>query len=116
MIDTLLTVFATIKQDPMIRQSLHDSLPFLDSSKKMLLVIGHRREDYGSKFEQVCQALIRLARQNGVQIVYSVHPNPDVRESVHRVLGNIDNIQLIVPQDYLSFGFLHNHRFRPFLC
>ncbi len=75
--------------------------------KKMILVTGHRRESFGLGFEQICQALAEIAHTHPeVQIVYPVHLNPNVSEPVNRILGHIDNVMLIEPQDYLPFVWL----------
>lgn len=73
----------------------------------MILVTGHRRESFGRGFEQICQALAEIAHTHPeVQIVYPVHLNPNVSEPVNRILGHIDNVMLIEPQDYLPFVWL----------
>ena len=83
---------------------------FLTTGKKMILVTGHRRESFGRGFEQICHALAEIAAQNpDVQIVYPVHLNPNVSEPVNRILGHIENVILIEPQDYLPFVWLMNH-------
>jgi UDP-N-acetylglucosamine 2-epimerase (non-hydrolysing) len=67
-------------------------------------VTGHRRENFGKRFEEICQALYDIAINNPeVQIVYPVHLNPNVREPVERIISNVNNIHLINPIDYLSF-------------
>lgn len=71
-----------------------------------MLVTGHRRENFGSGFENICHALKRLALCSDLQIVYPVHLNPNVREPVLRILGNCQNIHLIEPLDYLPFVYL----------
>lgn len=76
---------------------------FLDSKRRLLLVTAHRRESFGDGFERICGALRQLARRDDVQIVYPVHPNPNVREPVHRLLGGVPNITLIEPLDYVPF-------------
>lgn len=76
---------------------------FLDASKKMILVTGHRRESFGEGFERMCGALSRLAGRADVELVYPVHPNPNVREPVERLLGGRSNVHLIDPQDYVPF-------------
>lgn len=78
----------------------------LDPDKKMILVTGHRRENFGAGFEHICNALLRLAVRGDVQIVYPVHLNPNVQEPVNRLLGDHPSIQLIAPQDYLPFVYL----------
>jgi len=75
----------------------------LDPSKKRIVVTAHRRESFGEGFEQICAALAQLAERNDVQLVYPVHPNPNVREPVFRRLGEHPNILLTDPLDYLPF-------------
>lgn len=77
-----------------------------DDSKRIILVTGHRRENFGEGIEGVCRALRRLALENDVRIVYPVHPNPNVMEPVFRLLGQVPNVHLIEPQEYLSFVYL----------
>jgi len=80
---------------------------FLDPNKKLILVTGHRRESFGEGFDRICEALVRVAKENpNVQIVYPVHLNPNVREPVGRMLGEEENIHLIEPQEYLPFVYL----------
>lgn len=77
--------------------------PFLDSDRKLILVTGHRRENFGEGMERFCRALLQLARRPDVQIVYPVHPNPNVRKPVEALLGGVNHIHLIAPQDYEPF-------------
>jgi UDP-N-acetylglucosamine 2-epimerase (non-hydrolysing) len=75
-----------------------------DSHAKMVLITGHRRENFGSGLESICRALGVLAsRFTDVNFVYPVHLNPNVREPVFRLLGDRPNVRLIEPVDYLSF-------------
>lgn len=78
-------------------------LPMVDARKKLVLVTAHRRESFGEGFEGICEALSRLAAREDVQIVYPVHPNPNVREVVERRLGGIAAIHLIEPLAYVPF-------------
>ena len=106
-IDALITVRDRMLSTPALRHSLEQHHGFLDSRKKMILVTGHRRESFGSGFERICHALATIATQNsGVQIVYPVHLNPNVREPVERILSHVDNVILIEPQEYLPFVYL----------
>ncbi|MFA5886395.1 MAG: UDP-N-acetylglucosamine 2-epimerase (non-hydrolyzing) [Patescibacteria group bacterium] len=73
---------------------------FLDYSKKIILVTGHRRESFGKPLENICRALKNLAENYPVQIVYPVHLNPRVKEPVYKILGNTENIHLIKPLEY----------------
>ncbi|HEV1284398.1 MAG TPA: UDP-N-acetylglucosamine 2-epimerase (non-hydrolyzing) [Bryobacteraceae bacterium] len=84
--------------------SVRDSLPaFEPGAKKTILVTAHRRESFGPGFLNICRALRRLARRDDVEIVYPVHPNPNVRSVVHEHLQDIPNIRLIEPQEYVQF-------------
>ena len=106
-IDALLMVQAKITQDTELKASLAARFSMLDKSKKLILVTGHRRESFGSGFENICQALALTAKQYPeAQILYPMHLNPNVREPVNRLLQGIDNIFLIEPQEYLPFIYL----------
>ena len=106
-IDALLMVKEKIDTDADLKATLSAQFPFLDESKKLILVTGHRRESFGGGFERICEALAITAKQHPeVQIVYPMHLNPNVREPVNRILQGIDNIYLIEPQQYLPFIYL----------
>lgn len=108
-IDALHLVKNKIDNDKILLQKLDEQFQFLDKSKRMILVTGHRRENFGSGFENICEALAKIALDNDdVQIVFPVHLNPNVREPVNRLLGNIDNIYLVEPQQYVPFIYLMN--------
>jgi UDP-N-acetylglucosamine 2-epimerase (non-hydrolysing) len=80
---------------------------FLDDSRKLILVTGHRRENFGEGFENICKALAKVATDHDdVEILYPVHLNPAVSEPVNRLLSGISNIKLIDPQQYLEFVYL----------
>lgn len=109
-IDALLWVSNRVLGDKELGAALGQRYPFLSNGKKTILVTGHRRESFGQGFEHICSALAEIASANdNVQIVYPVHLNPNVREPVNRILGHIDNVILIDPQDYLPFVWLMNH-------
>ncbi|AJJ18271.1 MULTISPECIES: non-hydrolyzing UDP-N-acetylglucosamine 2-epimerase [Yersinia] len=111
-IDALFWVRDRVMNNPELRSSLAQRYPFLDTSKKMILVTGHRRESFGGGFERICSALAEIALKHPeVQVVYPVHLNPNVSEPVNRILKGIDNIILIDPQDYLPFVYLMNHAY-----
>lgn len=105
-IDALLSVSQRIDTDTALNGKLAARFPFLDADKRLVLVTGHRRENFGAGFEAMCQALKNIARQPGVQVVYPVHLNPQVQEPVRRILGDTDSVHLIEPQDYLPFVYL----------
>lgn len=103
-IDALLDVVKRLDQDPELLAQASAPAAFLDPSRKLILVTGHRRESFGNGFERICQALMEVAQQHPeVDIVYPVHLNPNVREPVNRLLKGIGNIYLIAPLDYLPF-------------
>ncbi len=103
-IDALLDVVKRLDQDQALLTQASAPAAFLDPSRKLILVTGHRRESFGDGFERICQALMEVAQQHPeVDIVYPVHLNPNVREPVNRLLTGIDNIHLIEPLDYLPF-------------
>jgi UDP-N-acetylglucosamine 2-epimerase (non-hydrolysing) len=77
--------------------------PGLDPSKRLILVTAHRRESFGEGFERICRALRAIANREDVQIVYPVHPNPNVIEPVRRNLAGHPRILLIEPLDYIAF-------------
>ena len=78
-----------------------DGLP--RTTKKVIAVTGHRRESFGDGFERICEALARLSNRDDVEIVYAVHPNPNVTEPVRRILGSRPNVYLIDPLPYVPF-------------
>ena len=75
----------------------------IDESKKLIVVTAHRRESFGEGFDRICTALKRLAERNDVQIVYPVHPNPNVQDPVSRHLAACRNILLPEPLEYVPF-------------
>ena len=76
---------------------------FLDPTKKLLLVTAHRRESFGEGFERICTAISQVAELEDVQVVYPVHPNPNVSGPVRQRLSGRSNIHLIDPLDYVAF-------------
>jgi len=77
--------------------------PALDATKKLIVVTAHRRESFGEGFERICRALVKIADRGDVQLVYPVHPNPNVQDPVRRYLASHPNILLIEPQSYVPF-------------
>ena len=106
-IDALFLVSDIINKDSDMVASMHNIFPFLSDRKKMVLVTGHRRENFGSGFENICFAIKKVANEYPeMQFVYPVHLNPQVQKPVNELLSNVDNIFLIEPQDYLPFVYL----------
>ncbi len=105
-IDALLQVVHRIQSNAALQSMLESRFPFLDPGKKLILVTGHRRENFGDGMQQICQALKTLGEREDVQVVYPAHLNPNVQEPVHRLLGSAVNVYLLGPQDYLPFVYL----------
>lgn len=108
-IDALLSIVERIRADAALRQQLSNLFPFLDAAKSLVLVTGHRRENWGAGSENICQAIANIARRSDVQIVYPVHLNPHVQEPVRRILSGVPNVFLLEPQSYLPFVYLMHH-------
>ncbi len=105
-IDALLQVTNRLKQDAALSAPLDERFSFLRSDRKLVLVTGHRRENFGDGMREICDALLTLSGRDDVQIVYAVHLNPNVKGPVESTLGDQPNIHLIPPQDYLAFVYL----------
>ncbi|MFW9596080.1 MAG: non-hydrolyzing UDP-N-acetylglucosamine 2-epimerase [Macromonas sp.] len=105
-IDALQQVVARLGTDVELQQLLAERFPFIDPAKKLVVVTGHRRENFGDGFERICHALHALSQRADVQVVYPVHLNPAVQEPVRRILGAACNVHLIEPLDYLPFVYL----------
>lgn len=105
-IDTLLQVVDQIDKQPDLHQALFRQFSFLDTTKKLIVVTGHRRENFGEGFENICQALKQLSQRADLQVVYPVHLNPNVQEPVQRILSECQNVHLLEPLDYLPFVYL----------
>jgi UDP-N-acetylglucosamine 2-epimerase (non-hydrolysing) len=104
-IDSLLWVLNHTKFDSKI-------LPFDILNEKYILITGHRRENFGNGFINICNAIKRLANKYPeIKIVYPVHLNPNVQEPVNQILSKIENIYLIKPLDYVNFSHLMNNSF-----
>jgi len=105
-IDALMSVIERINTDAALKQQLCERFAFLQEDKRLILVTGHRRENFGQGFAGICDALREIAKRHDVEIVYPVHLNPNVQEPVHNTLGSCPHIHLIEPLDYLPFVYL----------
>ncbi|MER8741965.1 UDP-N-acetylglucosamine 2-epimerase (non-hydrolyzing) [Mesorhizobium sp. M1004] len=110
-IDTLLHFSSEIDADKLMNAKLAARFPFIDPTKKMILVTGHRRENFDGGIQRICTALKALSARRDVQIIYPVHPNPNVRSVVEAEIGTVPNIHLIDPQDYLPFLYLQKQSY-----
>jgi UDP-N-acetylglucosamine 2-epimerase (non-hydrolysing) len=98
-IDAVLAIRDALASGELVAQGL----PALDPRKKLILVTAHRRESFGDGLEHICRALVTLASRNDIEIVFPVHPNPNVREVVRRHLREMPAIHLIEPLAYVPF-------------
>lgn len=106
-IDALLATVGRLEEEPALAASVAAGFDYLDKSKRLILVTGHRRESFGEGFESLCESLRQIVLEHDdVEIVYPVHLNPQVRELTHHLLSGIDRLFLIEPQEYLSFVYL----------
>ena len=109
-IDALLSV--TNQNDLPLPKLSEELLLKLNSNEKMVLITGHRRENFGDGFKNICLALKQLAETNpAVKFIYPVHLNPNVKNVVNSYLSNVKNIALIPPQSYLEFVNLMKHSY-----
>lgn len=106
-IDALLQVREKIFGNALLQRQFRKEFSFLTPGKRLVLVTCHRRENFGQSFEHICEALARIAQAHAdVQLVYPVQLNAQVREPVRRLLGDIANVHLLEPLDYLPFVYL----------
>jgi UDP-N-acetylglucosamine 2-epimerase (non-hydrolysing) len=106
-IDALVSVSRKIDLNESLRGKIARTFNFLTENSKVVLVTGHRRENFGIGFERICIALKKAAHMfPDVEFVYPLHLNPNVREPVRKLLAQVQNIHLIKPLDYLPFVYL----------
>lgn len=109
-IDALL--YSSKKVDVIENDEIEMLKDIIDKSKKLILVTGHRRENHGTGFVNICEALKEIATASSdVQIIYPVHLNPNVQQPVHEILSEIENIKLINPLAYPAFVWLMNQSY-----
>lgn len=95
----------TIK-DLLNKLGIDDKQTSRQTTKRLILVTAHRRENFGGPLENICRALSELAKRKDVEIVYPVHLNPNVQEPVNRILKDAEHITLLPPLDYLPLVHL----------
>lgn len=106
-IDTVLEVSKKIKSEIELNNKLSKKFSFLDREKNLILVTVHRRENHGKNIHKICEALKILSSRNAnLQIIFPVHPNPNVKSIVFRSLSNIKNIFLLNPLNYDEFIYI----------
>lgn len=108
-IDALLAVVDKLRNDAALKAELAQRFAFLNPQRRLILVTGHRRENFGEGFQHICEALADIAAEHDdVEILYPVHLNPNVRQPVKDILAarGLANVHLIEPVDYLPFLYL----------
>ena len=105
-IDALRLTVDRLRNDQELDTEICSRFGFLNPEKPILLVTGHRRENFGAPFRSLCEAIRDLANSGKVQVVYPVHLNPHVKAPVNELLGDTCGVHLIDPLDYLSFVHL----------
>jgi UDP-N-acetylglucosamine 2-epimerase (non-hydrolysing) len=105
-VDALLGTADRIGSDVRLQDCLRREFTFLDPSKRLILVTGHRRESFGDGVRSICRALTKLSQRPDVQIVYPVHLNENVRGPVYETLDHLPSVHLIPPVEYLQFCYL----------
>jgi len=106
-IDALKFSNARVNSSSYTDDEIESLKPLLESNKKLILVTGHRRENHGQGFIDICSALKEIVGTNeDVQIIYPVHLNPNVKKPVFDILGDVPNISLIHPLSYPAFIWL----------
>jgi UDP-N-acetylglucosamine 2-epimerase (non-hydrolysing) len=105
-IDALQHLRSTVLETAETQVEMTARFNYLDRNKRMILVTGHRRENFDGGLERMCSALALLADRGDCQIVYPVHLNPVVRQATDRILSRAHDVHLIEPQPYLPFLWL----------
>lgn len=105
-IDALRIMRERFVQDTVMRGICDKKFGFIDAGKKLVLVTGHRRENFGEGLAQMFEGLKRIAQRPDVQIVYPVHLNPNVKGPAHAALAGVDNVFLIPPVEYHEMVYL----------
>jgi UDP-N-acetylglucosamine 2-epimerase (non-hydrolysing) len=106
-IDSLFLALKELENNQNLSLSLDQKYKFLNPNKKLILVTGHRRENFGEGFLNICNALSKIAHMNeNIEIIYPVHLNPSVQKPVNKILGDKANIFLVEPVEYLDFIYL----------
>src|SRR5690606_36010675 len=111
-IDALLTVKAKVDANVELQRDLAERYPYLTGDNRIVLITGHRRENFGNGFENICRAIQQLSqRYPDMHFVYPVHLNPNVREPVNRLLKGLENVHLIEPLEYEPFVYFMGKSF-----
>jgi len=105
-IDALYLTIEKLK-DKKLETKIIEKIDYKFSNRKIVLITGHRRENFGDGFLKICNSIKNLAiKYNDVDFVYPVHLNPNVQKPVNEILNGVDNIYLLNPLDYVNFVYI----------
>jgi UDP-N-acetylglucosamine 2-epimerase (non-hydrolysing) len=111
-IDALLWMTKRIESDPVIHLTMTNRFSGLRETSRLILITGHRRENFGAGFDSICRAIRDLAVEfPDVDFVYPVHLNPNVQRPVKAILSGLENVHLTAPQEYAPFVWLMNRSY-----
>lgn len=110
-IDALLWTINKIGKENYFHPEIEKLKEIIPDNKKIVLVTGHRRENFGVGLHNICESLLTISKRNDVIIVYPVHLNPNVKDVVYELLSNKKNIQLVAPVSYPVFVWLMQQSF-----
>ena len=110
-IDALLDAEKILLANKELMASLDEKFAAVSADKKVILITGHRRENHGEGIRNICAAIRHLAKRQDVELIYPVHPNPNINDVVSKELAGLDNVHLIQPLDYLSFIYMMRRSF-----
>ncbi len=100
----------TVKKNYIFENKILQNIDF--ENKKIVVVTAHRRENLGQPLKNICNAILRLSKNKNLEFIYAVHPNPNVKNVVENILGNVENIHLLEP---LNLNDMHNLLAKSFL-
>ena len=110
-IDALFWAISKIEKEGYVHDEIDKLKNTIPVGKKIILVTGHRRENFGEGMQHLCEALLEISERDDVTIVYPVHLNPNVKDVVYELLSNRKNIQLVAPVSYPAFVWLMQQSF-----
>lgn len=110
-IDALFWTINKIEKENYVNPEIEELKNIISINKKIVLVTGHRRENFGDGMKNLCEALLTIAKCEDIIIVYAVHLNPNVKDVVYELLSTKDNIKLVPPVSYPAFVWLMQKSF-----
>lgn len=110
-VDALFWTISKIESANYKHHEIEELKNIIPTDKKIILVTGHRRENFGEGIKNLCKALLKISERDDVTIVYPVHLNPNVKGVVYELLSNKENIKLIAPVSYPAFVWLMQQSF-----